>query len=357
VWDSWAKVTVGMLANWAKITAEESFTKAHSRYTEASLIHELETKGIGRPSTFASLVTTIVDRNYVEKSDSAGTQLDVRKWVITKPSIWPPKETSHKQTVGKESNKLQSTPLGRTVAEFIYKNYADIFDYNYTAQMEQELDKIAIGSRSWTDLLQSNWNSYKDRYIEHTTNASTEGRKAGNANKRDLGEGIVVILSKKGPLLLKEETKEFASLPPRTSYESVTLAQAKLAYESKDGLNLGTYNDQDIMKKKGPYGFYVQYKDIKIPYKPEDTLESIIMKLKAKESPTEEPAYCRKVGDFTIKQGPYGFYFFKHTLKKVIFVTFPSTADKDKVTAEDLVTLYKSGLEMAAAKKKWASTK
>jgi DNA topoisomerase-1 len=356
VWDAWSKVTVGMLANWAKITAEESFTKAHARYTEASLIHELETKGIGRPSTFAALVTTIVDRNYVEKSDSAGTQLDVRKWLISKAAMWPPKETTHKQTVGKESNKLQSTPLGRTVAEFIYKNYADIFDYTYTALMEQELDKIAQGTRSWTDLLQSNWDSYKERYVEHTTKApaNKEGQQK-QANKRDLGEGIVVILSRKGPLLLKEETKEFASLPPRTSYETVTLAQAKAAYESKDGLNIGSYNDQDIMKKKGPYGFYVQYKDIKIPYKPEDTLESIIDKIKAKESPTEsqEPLYCRKVGDFTIKQGPYGLYFFKHTLKKVAFVTFPSTADKDKVTAEDLVTLYKTGLEQAANKKKW----
>jgi DNA topoisomerase-1 len=346
-----------MLANWAKITAEESFTKAHSRYTEASLIHELETKGIGRPSTFAALVTTIVDRNYVEKSDSAGTQLEVRKWILTKAAQWPPKETSHTQTVGKESNKLQSTPLGRTVAEFIYSNYADIFDYTYTALMEQELDKIAQGTRSWTDLLQSNWNSYKERYVEHTTKApaAQEGIKK-QANKRDLGEGISVILSRKGPLLLKEETKEFASLPPRTSYETVTLAQAKAAYESKDGLNIGSYNDQSIMKKKGPYGFYVQYNDIKIPYKPEDTVESIIEKIKAKESPNNEsaePVYCRKVGDYTIKQGPYGLYFFKHTLKKVSFVTFPSTADKDKVTAEDLVTLYKTGLEQAAAKKKW----
>jgi DNA topoisomerase-1 len=305
-------------------------------------------------------VTTIVDRNYVEKSDSAGTQLDVRKWVLSKAAMWPPKETTHKQTVGKESNKLQSTPLGRTVAEFIYKNYADIFDYTYTAKMEQELDKIAQVTRSWTDLLQSNWDSYKERYVEHTTKGPTlkeggEGHQK-QANKRDLGEGIVVILSRKGPLLLKEDTKEFASLPPRTSYETVTLAQAKAAYESKDGLNIGSYNEHEIMKKKGPYGYYVQYKEIKIPHKPDDTLESIIEKIKAKETPTgesQEPLYCRKVGDFTIKQGPYGLYFFKHTLKKVSFVTFPATADKDKVTAEDLVTLYKTGLEAAANKKKW----
>jgi DNA topoisomerase-1 len=138
VWDLWKNVIANMIARWLQIEAEESFTKAQSRFTEASLIHELEAKGIGRPSTFASLVTTIVDRNYVEKSDSAGTKLDIRRWTIDKPNMWPPTEVKLKQTVGKESNKLQVTPLGRTVAEFIYKHYNDIFAYEYTSNMEQK---------------------------------------------------------------------------------------------------------------------------------------------------------------------------------------------------------------------------
>jgi len=353
LWELWsaAEAATATVAKWLAITAEEAFTKAHARYTEASLIHELETKGIGRPSTFASLVSTIVDRGYVEKSDSPGTQLDIRNWLITKASQWPPKETNHKQTVGKESNKLQVTTLGRTVAEFIYANYADIFDYAYTATMEQELDKIAQGLRPWTTLLQSNWDSYRVRYVEHTTKGPAN---TGNqANKRDLGEGISVILSRKGPLLLKEATKEFASLPPRTSYDNITLEQAKEAYESKEGMVIGHYADIPIKKKKGPYGFYIQYNDTKMPCKPEDTLETIIDKIKATDKPAE-PIYCRKVGDYTIKQGPYGHYFFKHTLKKTTFVTFPATADKDKVTATDMPALYKAGLEAAANKKKWA---
>ena len=351
LWELWSAAATATVAKWLAITAEEAFTKAHARYTEASLIHELETKGIGRPSTFASLVSTIVDRGYVEKSDSPGTQLDIRNWLITKASQWPPKETNHKQTVGKESNKLQVTTLGRTVAEFIYANYADIFDYAYTATMEQELDKIAQGLRPWTTLLQSNWDSYRVRYVEHTTKGPAN---TGNqANKRDLGEGISVILSRKGPLLLKEATKEFASLPPRTSYDNITLEQAKEAYESKEGMVIGHYADIPIKKKKGPYGFYIQYNDTKMPCKPEDTLETIIDKIKATDKPAE-PIYCRKVGDYTIKQGPYGHYFFKHTLKKTTFVTFPATADKDKVTATDMPALYKAGLEAAANKKKWA---
>jgi len=344
LWNKWSKVVVGQLASWLSIEAEEAFTKAASRFTEASLIQELETKGIGRPSTFASLVTTIVERNYVEKSDSPGTKLDIRKWKIHTLNQWPPKETTSKQTVGKESNKLQVTPLGRTVAEFIYKNYADVFAYEYTSAMEQDLDKIAKGTGSWTTLLQTLWDSYKTRYNDHLANPSSESKSVATNKKRDLGQGISVILSKKGPLLLKEESKEFASLPPRTSFESVTLEEALIAYKTKDGDDFGTYLDSPILKKKGPYGFYAEWQSIKVPLKPEDTVDSIVEKIKKKQEPVTA-SYSRKVGDYTIKQGPYGLYIYKHTLKKVQFVTFPQTSDKDKVTADDAAILYKTGLE------------
>jgi DNA topoisomerase-1 len=344
LWNNWSKVLIDQAASWLSLEAEESFTKAAARFTEASLIQELETKGIGRPSTFASLVTTIVERNYVEKSDSPGTKLDVRKWKINKVSQWPPVETKHTQNVGKESNKLQVTPLGRTVAEFIFKNYADIFAYEYTSKMEQELDKIAKGTGSWTILLQTLWDSYKTRYSEHLASPSNESKSVAQNKKRDLGQGISVILSRKGPLLLKEESKEFASLPPKTSFESITLAQALDAYSNRDGCEIGMHMETPIIKKKGPYGFYAEWQTIKVPFKPEDTVDSIIEKIKKKQEP-ETSSYSRKVGDYTIKQGPYGLYFFKHTLKKAQFITFPPTSDKEKVTAEDLSTLYKTGLE------------
>jgi DNA topoisomerase I len=352
-WLAWSKVAVNAVAKWLTVVAEESYSKAKARYTEASLIHELETKGIGRPSTFANLVSTVIDRGYVEKSDSAGTQIDIKKWIVQKPQEIM--EHLKKLTVGKESNKLQTTPLGRTVAEFIYKYYADIFDYTYTATMEQELDHIAKGERPWKTLLQSSWDQYKERYEEHTkTVLDPEAKKAqGQAKKRDLGEGIAVILSKKGPLLLKEESKEFAALPQGTSFDTVTLAQAQKAYAMKDGLPFGVYKDQPITKKKGPYGFYAQWQDIKVPFKVDDTLETIVAKLEQKANPSPgAPAFERKVGEFTIKQGPYGLYFFKPAQKKVQFVSLPTTADKEKVTAEELTALYTAGLKAKKWKKK-----
>ena len=340
-----------MVASWQSVTAEEGFTKPKARYTEASLIHELEHKGIGRPSTFASLVSTIMDRNYVEKSDSPGTQLDIRTWIVKKPATQP-QEQIHKQTTGKESNKLQATPLGRTVAEFIYKYYADIFDYSYTASMEQELDRVAKGERPWKTLLQTSWDQYKARYESHmNTVIDPDAKKAQKqANKRDLGNGITALLSRKGPLLLKEETKEFCSLPSGTSYETITLAQAEHAYELKGGQTIGQYKEKPIQKKKGPYGFYAQWDTVRVPLKPDDTLEIILEKIEQKAKPTN--AYERKVGDFTIKSGPYGHYFFKHGLKKANFISLPKMVDQDKVTATDLTTLYTEGIKAKKSNKK-----
>lgn len=357
LWLLWSTIAINTVAKWHSVTAEEGFTKAASRFTEASLIHELESKGIGRPSTFASLVTTIVDRNYVEKSDSAGTQLDIRKWTIKTPNQWPPSEQKLKQTIGKESNKLQATPLGRTVAEFLYKHYDDIFAYSYTAQMEKELDLVANGTRSWKQLLQSNWDLYKTRYETHTTTVlDPEAKKAQANKKRDLGEGITVVLTRKGPLLLKEETKDFASLPQGSSFETVTLKQAQNAYTLKAGLDFGVYEGVALKKKKGPYGYYIQYDKLNVPCKPDDTVESIIEKIKQKQNQTQTqdqtPAYERKVGDYTIKKGPYGLYFFKHTLKKATFVSFPQTSDPDKVTAADMPALFQLGMNAKTHAKK-----
>jgi len=338
-YDAWAKVAVQAVATWTQIAAEEEYTKPPNRYTEASLIHELEHKGIGRPSTFASLVETVVERNYVDRADAAGTTINVRKWLIQKPQQWPPKETHQKQVVGKETNRLQTTALGRTVAEFLYKHYSDIFDYAYTAQMEAELDRIARGERSWKTLLQSNWDAYKARYTEHLAVVQDPEAKRQQAEqrKRDLGDGIQVILSRKGPLLLKEATKEFASLPRNTSFETVTLEQAQAAYKAKDGIDLGQYGDDPILKKKGPYGFYAQCGTIKVPVKLEDTFETIVAKIQAKTTPATDgaAAYERIVGEYKIKRGPYGLYFFRPAAKKTTFFKFTGP-DPDKATVTEL---------------------
>ena len=354
-WLAWAPVLQKDTAvQWSALKADEHFTKPKGRYTEASLIADLEKKGIGRPSTFASLVSTILDREYVEKTNGEGKSQDSHHLTVL-PNVWPPTVKTEKHKVGAEKNKLKATALGKSVSEFLNKEYTDLFNYEFTAAMEQNLDQIANANKPWKSLLQDTWDTYKERYQAMTSGSSLE-KKA--ARERVLSDGLKVILSKKGPLFVrdpppgspKSAKASFASLLSNMSYDTVTAADAEKAFasalEASQGELFGIQeNGAEIRKKKGPYGFYIQCGEIRIPYKGE-TVEQIQEKLKAKTTfaTGTDTAYERKLGDFTIKRGPYGLYFYKHTLKRVSFVKFPNGLDPEKVNVADLTGLYSDGL-------------
>jgi len=362
MWQLWQPIlTPNAILDWTTLSADEAFTKPKGRYTEASLIAELEKRGIGRPSTFATLVSTIVDRDYVEKTNVEGIAQDSHHLTL-KPNAWPPKETKQSHKVGAEKNKMRATTLGRSITTYLEKEYSDLFAYAFTAQMEQNLDEISKGEKPWKSLLQETWDTYKDRYAEHTSGSSNKATR-----ERQLDPTTKVILSRKGPLFVREpsgpegpvgpEGKKptFAPLPSNVAFETATAEDAAKAFaaalEAKQGELIGLLETEEIRKKKGPYGFYAECKGIRIPVK-EETLEQIKEKLVAKISfQTTEQAYMRKVGDFTIKKGPYGLYFYKHTLKRVSFVSFPKDLDPEKVNAVDLQGLYGAGLKKKRFKK------
>ena len=361
-WTAWSPILKpAAKLVWTELQADQAFTKPRGRYTEASLIAELEKKGIGRPSTFASLVSTIIDREYVEKTNMEGTTQDTKHLELAAPTTWPPTATTTTHKVGAEKNKLRSTPLGKTVSEFLSREFTDLFNYDFTAAMEQDLDRIAHGEKAWKTLLQSTWDTYKDRYTAMVA-TTADGRAAAKAaRERVLAEGLKVILSKKGPLFVKEaavkgEKASFASLPAGKTFESVTEDDATAAFadaaEARAGELVGSVGVDEIRKKKGPYGYYAECKGVRVPLKGDEDLEKIQEKLTAKISfAATETAYERKVGDFTIKRGPYGLYFYKHALKRVSFVKFPAALDPEKTTVADLSGLYSAGL---AAKKRGA---
>jgi DNA topoisomerase-1 len=356
--EAWATWTPHAKANtvlkWQTLQADEQFTKPRGRYTEASLIAELEKRGIGRPSTFASLVSTILDRNYVEKTNAEGKP-QVCTHLALKPAVWPPTETSTEHKVGADRNKLRSTALGRAVTEFLDKEYKDLFAYEFTAAMESDLDSISHGTKEYKSLLQTTWDTYKDRY----TTMTAGGAKATKAaRERQLAECVKVILSAKGPLFVRDPPAgspksvkaTFAALLPSHTYESVTADDAEAAFvaavAAKAGELVGEFDGAEIRKKRGPYGLYAECKGARVPLKGDEDLDRIREKLIAKISfaAAGESAYERKVGDFTIKRGPYGLYFYKHTLKRVQFVKFPASMEPDKVSATDLTNLYSAGL-------------
>jgi len=358
-WNTFAKAGTKLV--WTTLAGHERFTKPSPRYTEASLVRELERKGIGRPSTFASLIATLQEREYVEKTNVEGKEQETHHLIISTPSTWPPKEEVIKHTVGAEKNKLRVTPIGRSAIEFLAKEFNDLFSYDYTAKMETDLDRIASGEKEWKSLLQESWDSYKTRYEAFT------GKEARAANKaslsRILSPTIQVAHTHKGPLIVcpppegspKEVKPMYAPLPTGTTFETITRVQAEAALEAakqaKEGIQLGMWEGAPILKKKGPYGLYASWtKDdvkLQVPIKAGDSLEAIEAKLLAKRSDE-----TRKIGDYTIKNGPFGYYCFNHTLKKAIFVKWPADTDFKTATVEQVSTIYTAG---AAAKRSGGS--
>jgi DNA topoisomerase-1 len=337
---AWKSVLIaGLRLAWTSLAADQHFTKPRPRFTEASLIKELEDKGIGRPSTFASLVETIVDRDYVEKTSVEGTVQDSLHYRMV-AGVWPPTKTVESHKVGAEKNKIRSTALGRSVAEFLTKDYGDLFAYSFTAGMEANLDAVAKGGLDWKSVLQTTWDTYKERYLAQSTGGSAKQRLLSEEHR------IKVIQSKKGPLFVKESADPkgkatFASLGPSQTFETATREQAEAAFavvtELRQGELLGVEGGHEIRKKRGPYGAYVEWNGQRLSVKPDMTLDEIVVALKAK---AEVVPFSRIVGDYTIKRGPYGMYFYKHGLKKVTFRSFPATAVAETATVAELNALY-----------------
>jgi len=348
LWNAWtAHLVKGAVLQWTSVNANEHFTKPKGRFTEASLIAELEKRGIGRPSTFASLVGTILDREYVEKTNMEGRTQDSRHLSIF-PQQWPPATRKEAHKVGAEKNKIRSTPLGRSVTTFLTAEYSDLFDYEFTARMERDLDEIATGVKPWKALLQTTWDTYKERYTAAIAGGSTAFK---SSRERALSTDMKVILSKKGPLFVKESATPggkttFASLPTGVTFESAKESDAIQAFAAaNEGDLIGFHEEKEIRKKKGPYGLYAQWNGTRVPLKGEETVEQIIEKLVGKATANKETQYSRILGEFTIKKGQYGLYFYKNTLKRVSFIKFPPAADPEKVTIKDLQGLYRDGLE------------
>lgn len=374
-WTTWStRLVAGNKLSWTVLRADQVFTKPKGRYTEATLIAELERRGIGRPSTFASLVTTIMDRNYVEKTNTEGKTQDSLHLSVT-PRVWPPTVKTESHKVGGDKNKLKATALGKSVADFLYKEYNDLFGYDFTAKMEAQLDAIAHGTTAWKTLLQTTWDTYKDRYAAVMAGGGSRGD-VGGGRERDLGDSVKVILCSKGPLFVKEgvaaaaptggKSKKgkatFAPLLADMDFASVTAEDAVRAFAAAAaataGELLGTHDGHEIRRKRGRFGLYAEWNGINVSLKGGETLEQIQEKLVAKASVAGDGesggAYTRKLGDFTIKKGPYGYYFFKHTLKRVTFVKFPAGLDPEKVNVVDMAAMYSDGL---AAKKRTAGGK
>ncbi len=372
----------GTPLTYTQLQAKAHITKPTSRYSEASLIQDLESKGIGRPSTYASLLETIQEKSYVEKRDTPAKTVEYNTYSVS-PNKTVEKAVEQRK-VGGEKDRLYPTALGQSVLEYCVNHFGDLFDYGFTAGMEARLDAIAAGSEPWKQVLKDTWNSYKDRYEELQSDK-------GDEKRREFANGIVAVNTAKGPLLLKEEKEEPAEQPTEpevkpkgkgkktapqketkatfygwpVGYTLQTITQeaidAFLSQKTAESTEtqIGTWNDTPIVRKKGPYGLYVQCGDLKVPWKEDDTEESIIERLGAKEGST-----LRVAGDYTIKNGPYGIYMYctakpkgakAGKYSKPTFVSVPKEADWKNATEPELAAMYSAGVD--AKKEAWKAKK
>lgn len=355
-------LVAGQQLSWTAFTAAEQRSSPPPRYTEASLIRELESRGIGRPSTYATLVETVMERTYVEKATIPAQTVELRGLEL-KATAKIPKQTTRKEKTGAEKDKLRATPLGRTVIEWLLAQFGDMLEYDFTAAMEQQLDEVAKGNRQWPSVLQETWAQYADRYAtvmaapKAAAPAAADGSGAVRmANKAEFGDGYKMVVSKKGPLFVLErdgEKTRFASVPAHLSIQTATRTDAEAAFATAAAATtddeLGTLEGAPVVRRKGPYGFYVSWKGQKLNCKPEETLEEISARLQAKAAPD---AVDHQVGPYRIKRGPYGLYMYKQAPagKKPVFVGIPAETPWATLTPESAEQVYK----LASAAKKTA---
>ena len=355
-WKQGIALKVGATVEWSSIQAAPKRSKASPRFTEATLIRDLEKKGIGRPSTFASLVEVLFEKSYVEKKDITGEKAIYTTLNITQGK-WPPITQSTQISLGAEKQKLVPTALGTSVVEFCIKEFPQLFGYDFTAQMENRLDSISQGKEPWKALCHNTWDSYKEDYKRLGDKASLP---SSSEKVKDFGNGFKAVLSKSGPLLVqegqgsgKDQKATFYSFPPDKTVVDITEEEARawIAHLA-EASNMGEYDGEMIVKKKGPYGIFLECKGLRVPYAEEDTQEQIIVKFTEASTANENKV---TVGAYRFAVGKYGPYMYKDIIKK-IFVSIPSSIDPKKLTEAEAAALYKSGVEAKKnATSQWSS--
>ena len=352
-WASALALKPGTVLTWATIQAHPHETKASPRYTEATLVRELESHGIGRPSTFASLLAAVQDRGYAEIKDITGKEVEVKTYTLSDPET-PLLTQVAKKKIGAEKKKLVPTDLGKSCLAFLHTHFPHLFDYRFTSQMEQRLDLIEKGTEPWKQVLKDTWASYKTKYetmLVSPAKAGTESTKIKVLH----ADGLRAVMSKKGPLLLmegatKEDTK-FFGWPSGVAFQDITepVARAHMAstVAANTGEQIGIWKEKPVIKKVGKFGPYVQVGDINLSITTEDTWATIQAKLETK----GEGGVLKATKEYEFKSGPYGPYMYKTALKKRVFVSVPKDTPLQHLSDAEAEALYKAGLD--AKKKKF----
>jgi DNA topoisomerase-1 len=241
-----------------EIIATERFSQGPQRYTEASLVHKMEELGIGRPSTYAPTISTIQQREYVQKGDKKGEDHPFTVFSLKGKQI---SQKTRKENIGSEKGKLIPTDIGIVVNDFLMDNFNEIMDYNFTAKVEQDFDKIAEGNETWTGMMQTFYDDFMPE-VEKTMNSRNE-HKAGErqlGTDPKTGRPVFVKIGRFGPVVQigtadDKDKPQFAQLPKEQSLETITLNEALELF--KLPRELGDYEHKPVTIGAGRFGPYI----------------------------------------------------------------------------------------------------
>ena len=256
------ELTVGENLRNIKMVATQKFSKPPFRFTEAALVKKLEELGIGRPSTYAPTITTIQNRKYVSKGTFEGEKRMYTELNLISNNI---ETIKSKEIIGSDKGKLVPTEVGIIVTDFLVNNFNNILDYNFTASVEQDFDKIANGDKEWTSILKDFYGSFHLNVEDVKENATRETGERTLGNDPQSGRKVIVRLGKFGPMVQigtveDEEKPIFAGLLPHQKIGKITLEESLELF--KLPCYLGDFENVKVESNTGRFGPYVRHNNI-----------------------------------------------------------------------------------------------
>ena len=310
------QMTEGEALQRREIAMTERYSQSPARYTEASLVHKLEELGIGRPSTYAPTISTIQQREYVQKGDNSGVERQYTIDTLKGKQITTVKKT---EMAGSEKGKLLPTDIGIVVNDFLTQNFPEIMDYNFTAKVEHQFDQIAEGKEVWTDMMKD-----FDSTFEPTVDKVMNSRSEHKAGERQLGTDpatghpVFVKIGRYGPVVQigaadDKEKPRFAQLPAGKSMETITLDEALELF--KLPRTVGEFEGTPVVIGSGRFGPYVMHnkKYVSIPKEDDpmtvtlDTAIELILDKRKKEEQRHIKSFEQdpKIEVLNGRYGPY----------------------------------------------------
>jgi DNA topoisomerase-1 len=340
-------LTVGQVLDFKQMTATERFTKHSARYTEASLVKKMEELGIGRPSTYAPTISTIIKRTYVEKKDKEGVKRTFRILKLHNNTI---EKMMEQENTGAEKSKLFPTDLGLVVTDFLNQHFTKVMDYSFTANIEKEFDEIADGKMQWSKMVEDFYNPFHTG-VTHTLETAERAVGERVLGVSEDGKPITARMGRYGPMVQigsqnDEEKPRFAKLKAGQSIETITLEEAQELF--KLPLSLGEHDNLEVSVNIGRFGPYVKWGEqfVSIP-KGEDlwsvNLERAIEIINAKQK-EDAPIGFYEEKPITKGKGRFGPFIKWNDL----FINIPRAYNFDTLTQQDCNELIEKKMEKEA---------